>query len=238
MNPCTRLSALSLAAGLAVSSLALAQAPTHSAMDPQNSPAAQAGEVGGRTVPPNMKDMAGSMQADQVINSQLAKWASMPEEAHDMKVALMAGCSNMEEIEFSKAVLEKATDPKVKEIATLIVKEHQMAQDKLKPIGEKLGVQYPTQLPAMKQAQLMGLRNMPADKMQKAYLSMMKAGHLMTVNNLTDHLPMIKDADLKAWTSETLPKIRAHTAEVLKTAADMGMPTDLKFESSDNHNHM
>ncbi|MDB5328711.1 MAG: hypothetical protein JWM57_4280 [Phycisphaerales bacterium] len=237
MKPCTTV--LSLAASLALSSLSLAQAPAHSAMDPQNSPAAQQGNVGGRPVVQSGDGaMAGSMQADQTINGQLMKFAANPEESGDKTFALKSGCANMEEIEFSKLVAEKATDSKVKDLATMIQKDHEMAMSKLKPIGEKLGVVYPSQLPTMKQAELTALGNMPPEKMQKAYLSMMKAGHLKVVSDLTDHLAMIKDADLKAWTAETLPKVRAHTADVLKTNEAMGQPLDLKFDSMPSDHKM
>lgn len=232
MKSCTPLTALSLAAGLAVSSLTFGQAPAHSAMDPQNSPAAQQGNVGGRMVAPNDKEMGGGMEADQIINMQLAQFAASPEANHDKKVALMAACSNMEEIQLSKVILDKTTDSSVKQVATMMISEHQAAQDKLAPIAEKLGVRLPSALPSMKQAEATALKNMSPEMASKAYLSMMKTGHLKTVNELTDHEPMIKDSELKAWVDETLPKVRAHTGQVLKISSDMGLPVDLKFDSA------
>ena len=238
MQACTRTAAvLSAAVTLALGTVAFGQgAPQHTAMDPQNGPAAQQGEIGGRTVGVRneaMANMAPNMEADKSINMQLMKFTTMADNAGDQHFALKAGCGNMEEVEFSKVVAEKATDPKVKELAQMMVKEHGMAQDKLKPIGEKLGVMYPTALPSMKQNELNFLAAMSPEKMQKAYLGMMKAAHVMTVSEYTDATKHIMDADLKAYVMEMLPKIRAHTATILKLNEEMGMPLDTNFKAGD-----
>jgi putative membrane protein len=232
---CTRTTALSLAATLAAGSLTFGQAPAHSAMDPQNSPAAHQGQVGGRP-PVDANDTAaraGAMEADQTINAQLMEFAANPEANHDKKVALMAACSNMEEIALSKAILAKSNDSSVKHVAEMMVNDHQMAQDKLTPIAAKLGVKLPASLPAMKQAEVTALNNMSPEMADKAYLSMMKTGHLKTINELADHGPMVKDADLKAWVDQTLPKVRMHAGHVMAAAGAKGLPTDLKIDASD-----
>lgn len=63
-------------------------------------------------------------------------------------------------------------------------------------------------------------------------LSMMKTGHLKTINELADHQPMVKDADLKTWVDMTLPKVREHAGHVMAAAAKKGLPTDLKIETA------
>ncbi|HEX8323168.1 MAG TPA: DUF4142 domain-containing protein [Tepidisphaeraceae bacterium] len=245
MTPCTRpLTALVLAAGLAVGSIAIAQ---ENPMPKQQKVPPMTGPQGGPTdeKSPGMTGGAGStlgmgrgMEADAVINKQLAKFATSPVESHDAKFALMAGVGNMAEIEMSRMVAAQATDPKVKAVAEMMVKEHTMAQEKLMPIGQKLGVTYPTSLPMMKQQEAAYIAALPVDKMEKAYLSHMRADHLMTINNYTDHLPMIQDSDLKAYATEVLPKVRAHTADIFKAAEARGMPLDLKMDSTTaGHNH-
>lgn len=238
MTTCTRLTALAMAAALTAGSFSIAQ---DSPMPKQQKVPPMTGPEGGITAPNqadgNKGGMMNSMEADKTVNMQLAEYAAKPEK-HDAKFALMAGCVNMKEVEFGKAVAMKASDPEVKKVAQMMVDEHGMAQSKLKPIGEKLGVTYPTQLGTTEQIQLNGLKSMPVDKMEKAYLSMMKAGHLNSVVYYTDHTPMIQDSELKAYATETLPKIRMHTGHVMKAAADKGMPVDLKFDTMGaSHGH-
>lgn len=235
MKPCTRsFVAITMAAGLTLSGFAIAQdAPADQKINP---PGGHEGRGLRQGMSDNMPDhgdkaMPG-MAADHAINAQLAKFAANPEQSGDQKFALMAGCGNMAEVEFSKVVAEKASDPQVKQLAEMMVKEHSAAQGKLAPIGEKLGVTYPSELPTTKQLEQRYLSNLPVDKMEKAYLAMMKSDHLKTVSEYTDHIPMIKDADLKAYATETLAKVRAHTAEVLKVAQAKGMPIDLKFDNN------
>ena len=237
---CTRkIAALGLAAGLALNAVSFAQ-PTPGNPHTPNNPGMPNNKVP-PTSPPDssgMKampaDASGTMQADALVGSQLLTFASMPEEKGDAKFALIAGLGNQQEIEIGQFVAGKAQDPKVKELASTLAKEHGMAQDKLKPIAEKLGVKYPDTLPAMPKSMLVAFQNMPVEKMEKAFLSAMKGDHVKTAGFYADHIPMLKDADLKAYATETLPHIRAHTAQIIEQNAAKGLNVDMDF-SKDKH---
>ena len=240
MKTCTRtLTALSLAAGLALNGMTLAQTPTPTVTPNANN-----------KVPPMTPDstksmdkamdgagVSATMQADALVGSQLLTFASMPEEKGDAKFALVAGLGNQQEIEIGQFVAGKAQDPAVKELASTLAKEHGMAQDKLKPIAEKLGVKYPDTLPAMPKSMLVAYQNMPVEKMEKAFLSAMKGDHLKTAGFYADHIPMLKDADLKAYATETLPHIRAHTAQIIEQNAAKGLNVDMDFAKDKHAGH-
>lgn len=237
-----RLAACSLAAAMALSPVALAQDPGQA-----EPPKQQKVPPLGRTEPATpgvprpemvekdgaaMPGMAGNMRADQTVNSQLLKYAASPDTTGDPCFALKASAGNMTEVEASRVIVDKATDPQVKQLAQTILDEHQKAQDKLTPIAKKLGVMLPDQLPTMHQAEVNTLKNLSPDMAEKAYLSMMKAEHLKAVSMYTDKAPMLKDADLKAYATETLPHIRAHTAKILAANEAKGMPLDTHFKDA------
>ena len=178
------------------------------------------------------KTMKGGMAADHVILKELREWKSTPDKAPDALFALQAGCGNMWEIDVAKLVQEKAQDQQVKDTAAEIEKDHTAAQQKLEPIAQKLGVTYPTELPAEKQAVLNIYRELPADKLEAVFLSSMRADHLAAVNMYSDESKSAQDPDLKAYATETLPVIEHHTAMLIKDAQSKGMDTVLHFDGS------
>jgi putative membrane protein len=176
--------------------------------------------------------------ADEVVLSQLKTLAASPDElTGDKLFVLHTALGNMMEVESSKVILGKTSDEKVKMLAEQMIAEHGDANKQLMPIAQELGVQLPTELTAMKKAELAILQAMPADKAEKAYLAMQKEAHAKTVTSFADHAQMVKNPKLKAFTVATLPKLEAHTQHVVKVAQAKGVSGDLVAASGSMKGH-
>ena len=177
-------------------------------------------------------DMAANMQADKTVNSQLKQICMAPDMAGDKLFVLGAAAGNAYEVEFAKIVAERAEDQKVKDLAQMIMKDHQAAQDKLKPIAQSMNVQLPSALPSMTANKLEIFRQLPAKELEMCYLSDQKAAHYATVSMFEDAAVTLKNDQAKSYASEVLPKLKEHTSAILKLAADRGLPTDLNLQQS------
>jgi len=199
---------------------------------------------------PNTSDQGGAMVPDNVnganptgvnlrrmemgdpVSSQINMWAKDPNTAGDRLFALEAGCGNMWEVQFAKIEQDKGSDPQVKQLASQIERDHAAAQQKLEPIASKLGVKIPERLSPEKQAKLNLYSQLPGDQLDKVYLSEMKADHLKDVNVYADHAKTIQDPDLRQYAQDTLPKLREHTAMILKQNETKGMPAETTFNNN------
>lgn len=165
---------------------------------------------------------AGAMQGDMQLAQALQKIKGDPTTAGDKLFVLDNAGGNMFEAAFSKLVASKATDPKLKELANMIEKDHSQANDKLKTIAQKMGVDLPTALPSEKQGKLEIMSALPPEELGKMYLMLQRSLHAKDVTMFADHEKAAKDSDLKAYIGEVLPKLKEHGAHINMVAKDMG----------------
>jgi len=161
---------------------------------------------------------------DTAVLTQLNNIAqSRDENAADKLFTLHAAIDNLWEISFSQLVLDKSQDPKVKEVAKHIINDHRQANQRLQPIAQQLNVDLPDQLSAMKQAELKIFNQMPTEELEKAYLCHQRAAHAKDVSEFADKQKDAKNAQVKAYAAETLPKLREHAGMVETAAVAKGL---------------
>jgi putative membrane protein len=168
------------------------------------------------------RSKTGMMSGDSTAQ-QIRQFASDPDKAGDRLFALGAGMGNQWEIEFSRLVEEKAQDQQVKDLAKMIRQDHEQANQRLQQAAQALNVQLSNRLPEEKQAKLEIFRAMPADKLEKCYLSMLKVDHAADIVNYQIHQYEIQDQQLKQYVSETLPKLQQHGQHVQQVAQAKGI---------------
>ena len=132
----------------------------------------------------------------------------------DAEFAVAAANGGMAEVALSKIAEEKATDPKVKEFAKQMIKDHSKANDELKTIASSKNITLPSAPNEEKQKAASDLGGMSGSNFDKAYISQMKKDHEQTVKLFEDAQKDVKDADLKAFIEKTLPVIKAHAEHV------------------------
>jgi putative membrane protein len=130
------------------------------------------------------------------------------EETADFFVKAADG--GMAEIAAGKLAQEKATNPKVKEFAGMMVTDHTGANTGLKELAAKKNVTLPDTVSNDHKEDAADLAKKTGKDFDKAYMKMQVNDHEKTVNLFEKASKNTKDADVKSFVDATLPKLRSH----------------------------
>ena len=122
-----------------------------------------------------------------------------------------AAISDMFEIESSKLAQEKG-DQSAKDLAGHMVDDHTKTSTELKGMvaDGKVKASIPTALDSSHQKKLDKLKGLSGDDFTKQSKSMQVSAHKDAVSLFTRYSKSGKDAGLKAWAGQTLPKLQEH----------------------------
>ncbi|SEI40941.1 putative membrane protein [Dyadobacter koreensis] len=132
----------------------------------------------------------------------------------DAKFAVEAANGGLAEVALSKIAEQKATNPKVKEFAKQMIKDHSKANDELKTLASSKNITLPSAPNEEKQKEAADLGGKSGSDFDKAYIAQMKKDHNQTVKLFEDGQKDVKDSELKAFIDKTLPVIKAHEEHV------------------------
>lgn len=127
-----------------------------------------------------------------------------------------AAIGGMMEIEAANIAKEKASDIKVKDFATLMIKDHTKAANELKAIAKDKKVDLPATLPKKEQSHLDEMKKLSGRDFDKHYMDMMVNDHKKTVD-LFKSASSNTDSALNTFAAKTLKIIELH----YKTAQDI-----------------
>lgn len=148
---------------------------------------------------------------DMMSGGDTTSYSSAPVSQEDADWATEVANSGMTEIELSKVAQDKATDPRLKAFASMMVSDHTNASDKLKKMAAAKNITLPASLSDASQKKLDKLNQTAAGKdFDKAYTDDMVDGHKKAVEKFEKGSENLKDSDLKAFASATLPVITIH----------------------------
>lgn len=133
-----------------------------------------------------------------------------------VKNAAMGG---MMEIKAGQLAVKKGKSAGVKAYGAKMVTDHTLANAQVKKIALSKG--YSTSAPAMPASPL--LTNTTGAEFDKNYVTMMVADHKKTIAMFENASTNAKDADVKAFATKTLPKLRQHLATVESMASNMNL---------------
>ena len=115
------------------------------------------------------------------------------------------------EVEVSKLAEQKASDQGVKEMASMLVKDHSAANSELMQLASSKGVTLPDKMPADKQAVIKKLSGRSGASFDTEYMRMVGiSDHQKDIRLFENGSRNAKDPELKAWIDKTLPTLRAH----------------------------
>jgi len=120
-----------------------------------------------------------------------------------------AAQGGLTEVAVSKAAEASSQDPKVKQFAEQMVRDHSKANDELASLAKSKGLQVPTSLDAEHQAIVQKLSNKKGADFDAAYGKQMKEDHAKTVA-LFQAATKTSDPDLAAFAKKTLPTLTEH----------------------------
>lgn len=119
---------------------------------------------------------------------------------------------NLSEIEAGKLAERMSSDPKVKQLGSMLIKDHTEAHRKLERLAASKGVTLPTELSMWDRKSLSSLQNESGDKFNKDFLAFNLKGHEKAVSLFEKESARTQDPDIKAWAQKMVPALKEHLA--------------------------
>lgn len=162
-----------------------------------------------RQQPPAQPPQAPARQA-----ATPARPTDTPSDDHEF-VAKMAN-GGMAEVELGRLAVKNASSPDVKAFGQRMIDDHSKAGDELKAIADRKNIAWPTKLDSKEQALHDRLAALNGDAFDRAYIKAMISDHKKDVSELKTESKSGKDADVKAWATQTLPVVEDHLSQAEK----------------------
>ena len=163
-------------------------------------------------------ELSASGPIDPAANANPA--AQLP--SADQAFVEEAAKGGMAEVELGRLAQEKASDQEVKDLAQLIVREHEQANQRLKTIAQAKGVEQLGGLDAAHLQMRDQLQAMSGADFDRMYIEGQVADHEKAVVLFEQQAQSGQDPELKAFAAETLPKIQAHAEQLEQVAQRLG----------------
>ncbi len=149
--------------------------------------------------------------------ASVAFGASADDSAFAAKAA-QAGNAEVAEGEMAKT---KATDPRVKEFAATMVKDHSAAGAELKDAASKSGITLPAGVSVEEKAAAERLGTFSGKEFDRNYMALMVKDHKAAVELFGKEAKTGEDARLKAFAEKTLPTIQMHLEMAERLASEI-----------------
>jgi putative membrane protein len=133
-----------------------------------------------------------------------------------------ASAKGIAEIEAGKLAIAKGTAADVKSFAQMMIDDHTAANAKLRSLAEGKKLELSDDAMLMDKAKTMILHVRDGENFDKAYANNQVVAHEQTIELFQKEVKEGKDADLKKFASDTLPKLQAHLEHAKKLAAAHG----------------
>jgi putative membrane protein len=163
-------------------------------------PADPGANAGGQNPPSSTSDKMSS-QSDK-SSSQLD-----PADRTFVKKAAQGGLA---EVELGKLATEKASSDEVKKFGQRMVDDHSKANDQLKQVASKLGVNVPDKLSPKDQATKDRLSKLSGEQFDAAYMRDMVKDHTKDVAEFRHESEKAKNDEVKNFASQALPTLEDH----------------------------
>jgi len=134
-----------------------------------------------------------------------------------------AAVGGMIEVESSNKIEKLTKNIQVKAFAAMMIKDHGMANEKLKALAAKKGYDLPKVLPADKLDLVNKINDFKDEGRNDYYVKLMINEHKNAVN-LFSTGERSKDPDIAKFSTDILPTIRAHYQHILKIDTLMEKP--------------
>jgi putative membrane protein len=162
------------------------------------------------------KESADSLNMAKDTTTNAAATGVIAVDEADSKFTTQAAVGGMAEVELGKLALEKSSNPQVKEFATMMVKDHGMANTELMAIAQQKNITLPSTVDEEHKKKMDDLSKKTGADFDKAYVDAMVGGHKSTLKLMEDESRDGKDADLKAFATKTAPIVQSHLVMINK----------------------
>lgn len=138
------------------------------------------------------------------------------EKGNENDFATKAAIGSMMEVESSALMIKRTENPSVQNLATIMVKDHLMAQKELKQIALKEKLTIPQKLPADKMAKLAKLDSLKEDERNHYYAELMVMEHNEAVNLFKNASTNETNAALAKFATAKVATLEHHLMEAKK----------------------
>lgn len=154
------------------------------------------------------------VKQDSAENTGGQAASSVSEE--DSKFAVDAASNGMTEVQLGELAQQKASSQQVKEFGAMMVRDHSQANDELKTLAASKNITLPPAPGDDHMEHIKDLSEKSGKEFDKDYIKMMVDDHEKAIDRFEKCSNDAKDADVKAFASKTLPKLREHHAAAKK----------------------
>lgn len=136
--------------------------------------------------------------------------------------AVKAADAGLTEVSAGKIAQDKAQDQRVKDFAAMMIQDHRKANEELKAIAANKNITLPTAPGESHQKQIADLNSNTGAEFDQEFMDMMVDNHQKTIDLFEDAAEDVKDPELRAFATKTLPSLKKHLqeAEKLEDAID------------------
>ena len=131
---------------------------------------------------------------------------------HDQDFLKTAAEINLTEIALGKAAERMSSDPNIKKIGGMLVKDHSEANHNLERLAASKGVSLPTEPSLLDRHSLSSIEKEQGDKFNKEFLSFNMKGHEKAIALFEKEAARTQDPDIKAWAQKMVPALKEHLA--------------------------
>jgi len=117
---------------------------------------------------------------------------------------------NLYEVQLSQLAQKHAQDDQIKQLAQMLIKDHQQANQQLKQLAQSAQVQVQEQLDPVHQAKLQKFQQLPQTEFSRKYANDQVAGHMVAVLELTYQSKQAQNEQVKQFATKMLPKMQQH----------------------------
>jgi putative membrane protein len=130
------------------------------------------------------------------------------------------------EVELGQLAQEKASSPSVKAFGAMMVADHSAANDKLKTVADRKGVELPTSPSVGQMATKTKLEVLSGTTFDKSYIKGMIKDHQEDIKEFQQEAASGRDPDARAFARATLPTLQSHLKKIQSIAANEGVSAD------------
>lgn len=132
----------------------------------------------------------------------------------DRKFMQEAAESGMYEVQAAKLASAKASDPEVKKFAEMLVEQHTKSNDELAQLAKTKAVELPATAPRSKRKDVEDLGKKQGAEFDKEFVKEVGIeAHEKDIKKFQEASKDVKDPELKAFVTKTLPVLQEHLAQ-------------------------
>lgn len=156
----------------------------------------------------------------QTAPGMVREWAASPAWRNDQQFMAEAAHNEHAEIQVASTALRRASNVQARSVAQAMLQDHGRLQQELQALSAAKTIPPPLQSPPLQRGLIDTLQRVDDAAFDRHYAQVIVASHQRAILQFRQAARHAEDADLRAWTKNTLPVLEHHLqmARYLKAA--------------------